>query len=212
MSRMPSAEAVLLLRHHLVEGRLALEEFTERVELAYRARVSDDLVSVRAGLPEVAVARPVSCQKRTRLTVALLSRLRRSGPIRLGRRTLVAGAFADVDFDLRQAKFDKSESTATILVAFGNVDVYVPATVNVHVSGLTIFGHRRDRGSAVRCRTRPPSTFGCSAGSRPLMCGTCRTTFTAVTRRSSAKLRNASAGCRLDSGSIPWRSRSPGSL
>jgi len=142
-------EAVLLLRHHLLEGRLALEEFTERVELAYRARVGDDLVPVRAGLPEVAAARPVSSRKRTRLTVALLGHLGRRGPIRLGRRTLVAGAFADVDFDLRQAELDNAQSTVTVLVVFGNVDVYVPAGVNVHVSGLTIFGHRRDRGSVV---------------------------------------------------------------
>ncbi len=33
-----------------------------------------------------------------------------------------------------------------VLVAFGNVDVYVPEGVNVDVGGFTIFGHRREWG------------------------------------------------------------------
>jgi hypothetical protein len=34
----------------------------------------------------------------------------------------------------------------TVLAAFGNVDVYVPEGVNVDVSGLSLFGRRRDWG------------------------------------------------------------------
>ncbi|MGH9171612.1 MAG: DUF1707 SHOCT-like domain-containing protein [Acidimicrobiales bacterium] len=159
-------EVVLVLRHHLLEGRLTIEEFTDRVELAYGARVADDLLPVRADLPEVAVARPTSPRKRTRLTAALCGHVVRRGPLRLGRRTLVAGAFADVDLDLRQAEIDNARSTVMVLLACGNVDVYVPAGVNVQVSGLTIFGHRRDRGSIV---SRPDApmvhvwVFGCFA-------------------------------------------------
>ena len=36
-------QAALELREHLVAGRLTLEEFSERVELAYRASTVSDL-------------------------------------------------------------------------------------------------------------------------------------------------------------------------
>jgi hypothetical protein len=35
------------------------------------------------------------------------------------------------------------------VVGFGNVDVYVPENVNVTVSGLAVFGHRREWGDEV---------------------------------------------------------------
>jgi hypothetical protein len=39
------------LRQHYVSGRLTLEEFSERVELALRARTNRDLRAARRGLP-----------------------------------------------------------------------------------------------------------------------------------------------------------------
>ncbi len=59
----------------------------------------------------------------------------------------------------------------TILVAFGNVDVYVPEGINVDLRGLTIFGHRREwgrdfaRADAPTARADAPTvhvrTLGC---------------------------------------------------
>jgi hypothetical protein len=43
---------VLALRDDLLAGRLALDEFSERVEIAYRARIRQDLVRVRQDLPD----------------------------------------------------------------------------------------------------------------------------------------------------------------
>jgi hypothetical protein len=37
----------------------------------------------------------------------------------------------------------------TVLVAFGNVDVYVPENVNVTVTGVTLGGHRREWGEDI---------------------------------------------------------------
>jgi hypothetical protein len=42
-----------------------------------------------------------------------------------------------------------------ILAACGNIDVYVPEGVNVDVSGLTLFGHRRDWGNDVTAPDAP---------------------------------------------------------
>ena len=64
-------------------------------------------------------------------------------------------AFADVDFDLRQAEIDESETTVTVLAAFGNMDLYVPEGVDVDVGGVTIFGHRREWGRDAADRDAP---------------------------------------------------------
>jgi hypothetical protein len=136
-------QAVGSLRDDLLAGRLTLEEFTERVELAYRARTGQDLVRVREDLPEIAGARS---RKPTRVTAALFGHVIRRGRFRLRDSSSVVSAFADVDLDLRDAEIEGQETTVTILVGFGNVDVYVPEGVNVDVGGITLFGRRRDWG------------------------------------------------------------------
>src|SRR5712692_9843921 len=45
--------AVIVLREHLLAGRLTLEEFSERVEAALRARVGGELEAVQEDLPQV---------------------------------------------------------------------------------------------------------------------------------------------------------------
>jgi Cell wall-active antibiotics response LiaF, C-terminal len=87
-----------------------------------------------------------SRRKPARLTAALLGHVTQRGRLRLRGRTFAASAFGDLDFDLREATIDRRQTTVTVLAAFGNVDVYVPEGVNVDVSGIALFGHRRDWG------------------------------------------------------------------
>jgi hypothetical protein len=56
-------QAVVALREHLLAGRLTLEEFSERVEAALRARVGTELVRLKEDLPDVFVAAPASRRK-----------------------------------------------------------------------------------------------------------------------------------------------------
>ncbi len=141
---------VAALRDDLLAGRLTLEEFSERVETAYRARTGQDLVLARADLPVAGGSLP-SQRRPTRVTAAFFGHVIRRGRFRLRRSTSVVGAFADVDLDLREAEIDGVETTLTIVLAFGNADVYVPEGINVDVGGLTVFGRRRDWGrDAVR--------------------------------------------------------------
>jgi Domain of unknown function (DUF1707)/Cell wall-active antibiotics response 4TMS YvqF len=148
-------EAVIALREHLVAGRLTLEEFSERVEAALRASVTRELAQAQQDLPasssEVGLAR----RKPTRLTTALFGHVARRGRLRLRRWTFGAVAFGDLDFDLRDAVMDQPRPAVNLLLVFGNVDVYVPEHVNVEVSGITIFGHLRDRGQDVAAADAP---------------------------------------------------------
>lgn len=140
-------QAVAWLRGHLLSGRLTLEEFSERVEWAYAARVRGDLERIRSGLPsshELPAAR--SERRATRLTTALFAHVVKRGRLRLGRWTVACGAFCDVDLDLRKAEIRGHRTALTVAVGFGNVDVYVPENVNVTVTGLAVAGHRREWG------------------------------------------------------------------
>lgn len=149
-------QTVAWLQDHLLEGRLTLEEFSERVEQAYSARVQADLDQIRSGLPSARDQPAVGSRRRpTRLTGTLLARVVKRGRLQLRRWTLAGGAFCDVDLDLRQAEIHGPRTTVAVLVAFGNVDVYVPESINVTVSGLTVGGHRREWGQDVERASSP---------------------------------------------------------
>jgi hypothetical protein len=70
----------------------------------------------------------------------------RSGRWRLPRRSVALALFGNVDLDLRQAELSGPRVSITALLLFGNVDVYVPESVDVDMGGFAIFGHRREWG------------------------------------------------------------------
>lgn len=142
--------AVAALTEHLLAGRLTLEEYSERVGTALRARVTGELARLQGDLPEVFTAPEAARRRpRARFAAAAFSRVVRRGRLRLGRWALAASLFGDLDFDLREASIDRQRTTVTVLGAFGNADIYVPAGVNVDVSGIPVFGHLTDRGRDV---------------------------------------------------------------
>jgi hypothetical protein len=142
-------QTVISLRDHLLAGRLTLEEFSERVEVALRARFAGELTQVQEDLPEVSSEVARSRLRPARLTAALLGHVVRRGRLRLRGWTFAVAACGDLDFDVREATIDLPRSVVTVLVACGNVDVYVPEGANVDVGGITIFGHRREWGRDV---------------------------------------------------------------
>lgn len=136
--------AVLALREHLVEGRLTLEEFAQRVEAVLQAASADELATTVEALRSVP---PPSGRRRpSRITAALFAHVIRRGRLRLPRRTVVVSGFADVNLDLRDAEITSGRTSVIALVVCGNVNVYVPEGIAVNVTGLTVFGHRREWG------------------------------------------------------------------
>ncbi|HEV2256766.1 MAG TPA: DUF1707 domain-containing protein [Streptosporangiaceae bacterium] len=139
-------QAVVALREHLLAGRLTLEEFSERVDGALRAKVAGELARLQDDLPGVFTEPVGSRRKPIRCTMAVLGHVARRGRLRLRRWVVASSVLGDLDFDLRDATVDQRRTTVTVLAAFGNVDIYVPEGVSVDVGGLTIFGRRRDWG------------------------------------------------------------------
>src|SRR6201996_4101227 len=151
-------QAVVLLREHLLAGRLTLDEFTARVEAALGAQVGTDLARVQEDLPRLAAQAPGSRRRASRFTTGLFGHVVRRGRLRLRGWTAAVSAFADVDFDLREATIDRPQTTMAVLAVCGNIDVYVPEGVNVDVTGLTLVGHRRDWGSDATAPDAPTIT------------------------------------------------------
>jgi Domain of unknown function (DUF1707)/Cell wall-active antibiotics response 4TMS YvqF len=147
--------AVAALREHLVAGRLTLEEFSARVEAALQASVGGDLARLQQDLPAAAPESGLARRKPTRVTAALFGHVVRRGRLRLHRWTFGASACGDLDLDLREAVIDQPRTAVNLLVACGNVDVYVPEGVTVAVSGITAFGHLRERGQDIAAADAP---------------------------------------------------------
>ncbi|MDQ2982617.1 MAG: DUF1707 domain-containing protein [Actinomycetota bacterium] len=144
---------VTLLREHSVEGRLTLDEFSQRMEQAYDARTVGELEQLTHDLP-IASSEPGRERKPNRFTVVVFGSSERKGRWRLSRHLAIV-VFGNADIDLRQAQLARESPSITAFVLFGNIDIYVPEEIEVDVTGISIFAARGDSGSS---RAQRPGT------------------------------------------------------
>jgi hypothetical protein len=167
--------SIALLRVAVGEGRLSLEEFSERVELAHAARTDQELARLARDLPDSATGSviPAAVSEHHR---AFCSHLIRSGPWSLPRRSSWRSVFGTIDLDLRQARLADPETVLEIYNLFGTVTVIVPDGLEVVVRGGGLFASQkiesperapvaggpsltidaRGPGGTLHVRTRPP--------------------------------------------------------
>ena len=135
------------------EGRLDLDEFSERLELAYAARTRSELEALVEDLPEAgsgpatapapaSAPAPVLVKGRTSWHVSPLGGLRRGGRWRVPADTLVVTLIGGVDLDLTEAELDAPVVSVRQFSLIGGADVLVPPGVRVEVSGFSILGGR----------------------------------------------------------------------
>jgi hypothetical protein len=130
-------DAVIALRDATVEGRLTLDEFSDRVGHAELARTSTDLVRVLDGLPARRSGADVPVKHS-----AVFSRLQRSGRWELAPESSVRCVGATVDLDLGSATLTGADTTLHVRNWFGTVTIIVPRGVEVSVDGGGPFGTR----------------------------------------------------------------------
>jgi Domain of unknown function (DUF1707)/Cell wall-active antibiotics response 4TMS YvqF len=135
-------QSVELLRSAVVDGRLTLEEFSERVELAQSARTESELAALFRDLPMTpppaspGAVRQSPPGERQR---AFCSRISRSGPWSLPARGSYSSIFGTIDLDLRQARLSADVTELDVFNLFGTVTVIVPEGVGVSVDGGGLF-------------------------------------------------------------------------
>ncbi|MGA9856640.1 MAG: DUF1707 domain-containing protein [Solirubrobacteraceae bacterium] len=129
---------IALLRNAVAEGRLTLEEFSERVGTAQTARTDQELARLARDLPvDPPTAGPPAAPSEQHR--AFCSHLVRSGLWSLAARSSWRSIFGTIDLDLRQARLAGRETALEVYNLFGTVTVIVPAGVEVVVRGGGLF-------------------------------------------------------------------------
>jgi class 3 adenylate cyclase len=136
-------QVVALIAKYCGEGRLTLDEFTQRVEVVLAARTRAQLDEVLSDLPSApALPRVVPTSSHV---VAVFGGASRRGRWRPGARLRATAVFGGVDLDLRSAELQGSEIEVRAVALFGGVDIVVPEGVAVELSGLSVFGGKEAR-------------------------------------------------------------------
>jgi hypothetical protein len=129
--------ALQVLRDAVVEGRLTLEEYSDRVGGAIAAKTDQDLAALTRDLPAPPASAPRSGPPAENR--AVFSHLVRRGPIELDGKSSYVSLFSTIDLDLREATLLSAEVELSIRNIFGTVTVLVPEGVDVRVDGGGIF-------------------------------------------------------------------------
>lgn len=138
------------LRAHCADGRLTLDEFAERVEVALAARTRADLDEVQADLPAVlptaTAARPSErTRSPVRTTIAIMGGSEQKGRWRLEGEHTAFAMMGGAVVDLRHAEIAGNEVVINAIAIMGGVDVIVPEGIEVELSGLAIMGGKQSK-------------------------------------------------------------------
>ena len=136
---------VTVLREHVVDGRLTLDEFSERMERALQSTTRGDLDAVMADLPEARAGLPEpSAAVRTgrRWHVAVMSGHSTKGRWRISGKTTAVAVMGGCDLDLRRAEIDGPEVEITAVAFWGGIKVIVPEGFDVELRGFSFMGGR----------------------------------------------------------------------
>ncbi len=137
--------AVVILRDACGEGRLTLEEFSDRVEEAYTAATLDDLARIVADLPGELPARPVPERPKRRYVIGILGSGARRGRWQLGESTVVLAVLGGCELDLRRAVMEGPTARILAIGSLGSVRITVPDHIAVTVSGSGLLGSVEER-------------------------------------------------------------------
>ena len=133
-------QVVVRLRDASAEGRLTLEEFSDRAALAYRAQTRAELARLTDDLP---TSKPPSSRRRpVRWSGVLIGDVKRTGRWRIHDETHVVMGIGDCQLDLRTAELDGDEITITISQIIGDTTIVVPRHVDVELSGFFLIGDK----------------------------------------------------------------------
>jgi hypothetical protein len=134
------------LRDATGEGRLTLEEFSDRMERASTAKTRAELDVLLTDLPAAGGPAPAGNAVATGAPatptwhVSPIGGLNVSGPWRMGRHVVVISLIGGADLDLRQAELAARDVTLTKVSIIGGVNARVPDGIRVDASGLSLLG------------------------------------------------------------------------
>jgi hypothetical protein len=153
--RASDAERDLLvsqLRQDMVEGRLTVDEFTDRIEAAYGSRTRGELEALRRDLPAVGPGDAPAVSSRrasTRWSIGIMGGSARKGRWRIEGQTNAIAIMGGCHLDLREAEIEGPEVTINAFAFMGGINIFVPDDVELDVTGFSFIGGR-NVGSATK--------------------------------------------------------------
>lgn len=145
------------------EGRLTLEEYSQRSEAALGAKTLGDLAGLTEDLPAAgepgsalsvvtrsAAARGGAAESEE--IVAVLGNESRKGPWVVPEHMTVRSVLGDCHLEMQEAVLGQRVTTIEATVKFGSISIFVPDGIDVRMSGRAILGAKS---SELRGEPRP---------------------------------------------------------
>jgi class 3 adenylate cyclase len=165
---------VEVLKSSCSEGRLTLDEFSERVDAAYRTVALRDVPPVLADLPHpfgpdfagvlsdqndhAPVRAPpqvlpaATRRKVTRWTISIMGGSQRKGRWRLRDKTNAVAIMGGCQLDLRNAEVEGPDVLINAIALMGGIEIIVPEGIEVELGGIAIMAGKDAR----RLKIVPP--------------------------------------------------------
>jgi hypothetical protein len=157
-------EVLKALGEHAGAGRLTLDELEDRSGQVLAAKTRGDLAAITRDLPgesgrpaavaaaAAAAATAAATERRpVRWMVAILGGAHRRGRFRAAGEINAVSILGGDDIDLRDAEIEGGELILNVVSILGGPNIYVPDTIEVDVTGVSIMGGNTERGPM-----RPP--------------------------------------------------------
>jgi hypothetical protein len=136
-------QVVARLHGAVSEGRLELDEFDERVGLAYAACTAGELARVVHDVPERVTLPPPP--RRIRWTLGALGTGRRAGRWLPAARSRAVAVLGNCRLDFEEVTLP-SDTTLVAAAFLGGIEVIVPEGMAVELGGFALLGSKTDRG------------------------------------------------------------------
>jgi hypothetical protein len=132
-------QAIEVLAAACAEGRLSLEEYSQRSEAALAARTVGDLAGMTADLPAPPEPGAVAVPAGMEIT-AVLGNESRKGLWVVPAHLTVRSVLGDCHLEMQQAAIRQHVTTVDATVRFGSVTIFVPDGIDVRMTGRAVLG------------------------------------------------------------------------
>jgi len=145
--------AEALLHRAVGQGKLTLEEFSDRVGRIWAAERTDQIAAATAGL----VDQDLGTRRTVSTVIAFFGRQQRAGRWRVPTRLRAIGLFGDISLDLQQAVCSEESVHIHAWTFLGDIELHVPDGVEVVLTGFDVFGDRDLQVAPIAQATSIPS-------------------------------------------------------
>ena len=131
------------LRRHCAEGRITLDEFSDRAGQVYAARTRGELGEVLADLPEpvpLPSTDAVPVRRPTSWVVGIMGGGQSKGRWRPEGEVTALAIMGGCVVDLRQAEIEGPVVDISAIAIMGGIEIIVPEGIAVEMSGIAIMG------------------------------------------------------------------------